>query len=634
MGEWDRDELGDDERASRKGETGPHETGPRETGPLETGPHETGPRETELRESELRESWETRDSGAVPLPPSRRRARVSEITTGELDRREIQRRILDATGPTPASLADLSAITTALARELDPAADEEEQLAIALAHWTSRLPGRRFVVRLVDREARAVDLVRTTATLLRAAEYVRVTTAALARAGLDAAQANELGIDVVSDYESDFAVGVDGCDACLVVDGSLLGVVGLELATAHPLPPGDPELLDALASQLAATLQRARVRHEASYLSGYLSRLLDHAHAPIAVVDRAHRVRVASQALLTLLGRGRDELVGEELLRFVLAEHREPTHAAIDATLRDAAPSAPIELGLPRADGAPANDATVHLLAHLVPIVSREGEVEGALVLGRDVTELRALESQVRHAERLATLGQLAAGVVHELNNPLTSIAIYSDFLHAKWAREAHAAEDREKLQRIREAADRVLRFSRDLVSYARPATDERASPLDLHDALEQSLAFCEHVLADAGVEVERRLAEVRTQVLGVASQLHQVFINLVTNACHAMPRGEGRLVVESEARDGRVHVRLRDNGAGIPDEHLDRIFEPFFSTKHAGEGTGLGLSIARRIVDHHGGELRATSELGVGTTFELVLPLHDDTSSSAPPPR
>ncbi|MCU0673122.1 MAG: ATP-binding protein [Myxococcota bacterium] len=531
-------------------------------------------------------------------------------------------------------MADLSAITTALARELDPAADEEEQLAIALAHWTSRLPGRRFVVRLVDREARAVDLVRTTATLLRAAEYVRVTTAALARAGLDAAQANELGIDVVSDYESDFAVGVDGCDACLVVDGSLLGVVGLELATAHPLPPGDPELLDALASQLAATLQRARVRHEASYLSGYLSRLLDHAHAPIAVVDRAHRVRVASQALLTLLGRGRDELVGEELLRFVLAEHREPTHAAIDATLRDAAPSAPIELGLPRADGAPANDATVHLLAHLVPIVSREGEVEGALVLGRDVTELRALESQVRHAERLATLGQLAAGVVHELNNPLTSIAIYSDFLHAKWAREAHAAEDREKLQRIREAADRVLRFSRDLVSYARPATDERASPLDLHDALEQSLAFCEHVLADAGVEVERRLAEVRTQVLGVASQLHQVFINLVTNACHAMPRGEGRLVVESEARDGRVHVRLRDNGAGIPDEHLDRIFEPFFSTKHAGEGTGLGLSIARRIVDHHGGELRATSELGVGTTFELVLPLHDDTSSSAPPPR
>lgn len=607
----------------------------------EAGPHEMG-RETELRESGQRESWETRDSGAVPLPPSRRRARVSEITTGDLDRREIQRGIFAATGPKPATLADLSAITTALARELDPTADEEEQLAIALAHWTSRLPGRRFVVRLVDREARAVDLVRTTSTLLRAAEYVRVTSAALARAGLDATQANELGIDVVSDYESDFftgssgsaddfAVGVDGCDACLVVDGSLLGVVGLELATAHPLPPGDPELLDVLACQLAATLQRARVRHEASHLSGYLSRLLDHAHAPIAVVDRAHRVRVASQALLTLLGRGRDELVGEELHRFVLAEHRETTRAAIDATLREAAPSAPIELGLPRADGAP---ATVHLLAHLVPIVSREGEVEGALVLGRDVTELRALESQVRHAERLATLGQLAAGVVHELNNPLTSISIYSDFLHAKWAREAHAAEDREKLQRIRQAAERVLQFSRDLVSYARPATEERASPLDLHDTLDQSLAFCEHVLADAGVVVERRLADARTQILGVASQLHQVFINLVTNACHAMPRGEGRLVVESEVRDGRVHVRLNDNGAGIPEEHLARIFEPFFSTKHAGEGTGLGLSIARRIVDHHGGELRATSEVGCGTTFELVLPLHDDTSSSARVPR
>ncbi len=595
--------MSDDERASRAGETEP------------------------------RESWETRDSGAVPLPPSRRRARVSEITTGELDRRELQRSILAATEPKPASLADLSAITAALARELDPTADEEEQLAIALAHWTSRLPGRRFVVRLVDREARAVDLVRTTATLVREAEYVRVTTAALGRAGLDAAHARELGIDVVSEYASDFAVGAGGCDACLVVDGSLLGVVGLELVGAHPVPAGDPELLDVLACQLAATLQRARVRHEASYLSGYLSRLLDHAHAPIAVVDRTHRVRVASQALLTLLRRRREELVGEELHRFVLAEHRETTRAAIDATLRDVAPSAPIELGLPLGAGAPPTDATVHLLAHLVPILSREGEVEGALVLGRDVTELRALESQVRHAERLATLGQLAAGVVHELNNPLTSISIYSDFLHAKWTREAHAAEDREKLQRIRQAAERVLRFSRDLVTYARPG-DERATPLDLHAAIEQSLGFCEHVIADAGVVVERRLTAARRQVLGVASQLHQVFINLVTNACHAMPRGEGRLVVQSEERDGRVHVRLRDNGAGIPEEHLDRIFEPFFSTKHAGEGTGLGLSIARRIVDHHGGELRATSELGVGTTFELVLPLHDDTSSSAPAPR
>lgn len=570
-------------------------------------------------DTETRESWETRDSGAVPLPPSRRRARVSEITTCELDRRELQQRLLDASGPRPATLADVSAITTALARELDPTADEEEQLAVALSRWSSRLPGRRFVVRLVDRETRVVDLVRTTATLSREAEYVRVTSAALERAGLARDHAGRVGIEVVSEYEADFALGAQGCDACLVVDGSLLGVVGLEYAPPHTRPDGDPELLDTLACQLAATLHRARVRHETSYLSGYLSRLLDHAHAPIAVVDRTHRVRVASQALLTLLRRGREELVGEALQSFVLREHGELVRDAIDAALRDAAPNAPIELALP------SGDSTVHLLAHLVPVSNREGEVEGVIVLGRDVTELRALESQVRHAERLATLGQLAAGVVHELNNPLTSIAVYSDFLHAKWTREEQAEDDREKLERIRRAADRVLRFSRDLVSYARPATDERASPLDLHDTVEQALAFCEHVLADAGVSVDRRFAANQARVLGVASQLHQVLINVVTNACQAMPRGAGRLEIESELREGRVHVRLKDNGAGIADEHLDRIFEPFFSTKGAGDGTGLGLSIARRIVDHHGGELRASSVLGEGTTFELVLPLRVD---------
>ncbi|MCB9611066.1 MAG: PAS domain-containing protein [Sandaracinus sp.] len=564
-----------------------------------------------------KESWETRDSGSVQVPRSRRRARISEIATGQLHRSEVQRRIADARGPSPARLADLSAIASSLARGLDPTADEEEQLATALGCWTTRLPARRFVVRLVDRDTGVVDLVRSTARLEEEPERVRVTTAALGRAGLTLDDAHHAGLEVVLDYQPDFAIGARGYDACLVVDGQLFGVVGMEYAPPHGAPEGDAEILDVLACQLAATLQRARVRHEASYLSSYLARVLDHARVPIAVLDRQRRVRVASHELLALLGRSRESLVGEELLRSVRTEDRVSIGAAIDAALgTHVASKESLEIALTANDGAP-----VRLLAHLVPVLTPDGATEGLLLLGRDVTELRELEHQVRHAEKLATLGQLAAGVVHELNNPLTSIAVYSDYLFTKWTRENQAEEDRQKLQRIRQAADRVIHFSRDLVTYARPSREE-ASPLRLHDAIEQALGFCEHVLADVGATVERKLAVAETTVMGVRSQLHQVFVNLVTNACHAMPEGVGRLVIESEVGDGRVRVRVRDNGAGISPDHLDHIFEPFFTTKGEGQGTGLGLSIAKRIVEHHGGRLRATSRLGDGTTFEIELPL------------
>jgi PAS domain S-box-containing protein len=377
------------------------------------------------------------------------------------------------------------------------------------------------------------------------------------------------------------------------------------------------EALDILACQLAATLQRSRARHEATYLSGYLSRLLDHANVPIAVLDRHRRIQVASQAMLELVGLSRGELVGRDLMHHVRDGHRAALRDAIASALRGASAGESFEVTVV---GAQTRD--VRMLTNLVPVRSPEGTLDGVLVIGRDVTELRALESQVLQAEKLATLGQLAAGVVHELNNPLTSISVYADYLHAKWTRENAAVEDREKLQRIRQAAERVVRFSRDLVTYARPS-HEAPSALDVREVVEQSLAFCEHVIADAGALVERRFARHDARVLAVRSQLHQVLINLVTNACHAMPQGAGRLVLETEERGGHVVVRVIDNGAGISPDHLAQIFEPFFSTKGEGQGTGLGLSIAKKIVEHHGGELRVESLLGAGTTFEVVVPIH-----------
>jgi len=224
-------------------------------------------------------------------------------------------------------------------------------------------------------------------------------------------------------------------------------------------------------------------------------------------------------------------------------------------------------------------------------------------------------------AEKLASLGQLAAGVVHELNNPLTSIVAYTDWLIRK-AGPTGDPDSLERLRRIGESASRILRFTRDLVAYARPSS-EVPVPVSLHNVMEQALAFCEHVLAEHGAHVERRFAETAPPVRGMPEQLAQVFVNLFTNACHAMPQVDGQLSVSSAmTRDGRkIEVTVEDNGHGISPEHLPSIFTPFFTTKGDGRGTGLGLSIVKNILDNHGAEIRAERSTLGGARFVLVFP-------------
>jgi two-component system, NtrC family, sensor kinase len=141
-------------------------------------------------------------------------------------------------------------------------------------------------------------------------------------------------------------------------------------------------------------------------------------------------------------------------------------------------------------------------------------------------------------------------------------------------------------------------------------------------EVVELSIVFCAHVLDGVGATVERHLDAKVPPVHGVKGQLVQVLVNLITNACHAMPHGAGKLRVEVRpAADGRVLLRVEDTGRGIPEANLKRVFEPFFSTKGEGQGTGLGLSIVRNIVQQHGGEIRVTSEVGRGTAFDILLP-------------
>jgi two-component system NtrC family sensor kinase len=239
-------------------------------------------------------------------------------------------------------------------------------------------------------------------------------------------------------------------------------------------------------------------------------------------------------------------------------------------------------------------------------------------------TQLRELQARIVQSEKLASVGQIAAKVVHELNNPLTAIVSYADFLTKKLGRAQHDPGDIERLRRIGESAERILQFSRDLTTYASPR-DEPLASIALRDVLERAVLFCEHVASEHHVTVEVDIDDAAPRIVGRRGQLTQVFVNLLTNACHAVHdagRGDGgKVVIVLHPRDGGgACVSVGDNGDGISPQNLVRVFDPFFTTKAEGRGTGLGLSIVRSIVEEHGGRVWARSVVGTGTQFIVEL--------------
>ncbi len=293
------------------------------------------------------------------------------------------------------------------------------------------------------------------------------------------------------------------------------------------------------------------------------------------------------------------------------------------------------------ADGSGVSGSTLHVARDtghepLSPL-RREIAEQAAMVLGAALARLRAyarveeaarglhrLQEQVIQTEKLASLGQIVAGVVHELNNPLSSIIAYSDYLTKKLSQgqSPSLTEDAERVRRIGEAAQRILKFTRDLVAYAKPTGDVRG-PVQIEEVIERAVVFCEHEFADGQVEVQCDYAEPLPTVAGIFGQLTQVFVNLFTNAAHAMAGAGGELRVTARSIDdgSSVRVDVSDTGGGIPPEAMPQIFEPFFTTKTDGRGTGLGLSIVRGILDAHGGTIQVSSAAGSGTTFTLTLP-------------
>ncbi|MGD8632505.1 MAG: ATP-binding protein [Anaerolineales bacterium] len=253
-----------------------------------------------------------------------------------------------------------------------------------------------------------------------------------------------------------------------------------------------------------------------------------------------------------------------------------------------------------------------------------EEAVERNKELAEINARLAAAQAQLVQSEKLAAVGQLTAGIVHDVKNPLAVIKGLAE----------EAAEDPnideftlEALHTIRESATRANTIVTDLLKFARqstPVTHRR----DIRDTLKSVFRLTEYLLRKGHVTLHDGLPEQPVMVTYDAQQIEQVLINLITNAIQAMPDG-GDLFIDLEHLDERVEVSVRDEGIGIPEEYLGKIFDPFFTTKAEGEGTGLGLSVSYGIVSEHGGHIDVESELGQGTTFKVTLPVEQDQENS-----
>jgi len=243
-------------------------------------------------------------------------------------------------------------------------------------------------------------------------------------------------------------------------------------------------------------------------------------------------------------------------------------------------------------------------------------EYTGRSVIIKDYTEYKRLQAQIDQSEKLAVIGQLAAGVAHEIGNPLTSISSLVQILQRK-SQDTFISE---QLVNIKENIDRITKIVRELVDFSRPPSYETALQ-DITDIIKTAIGIVKYDKRVRKVKFETDLKNILPNVNVAADQLLQVFVNILINALDAI-EGNGTITVKSYFDSNSIYVELTDNGCGIDTQTIEKIFDPFFTTKEVGKGTGLGLSVSYGIIKRFNGEIKVKSKLKEGSTFTVILPL------------
>jgi len=389
----------------------------------------------------------------------------------------------------------------------------------------------------------------------------------------------------------------------------------------------NPDDSEALRKRLQASESKLREsqRHERELADAEARsrRLLEHTPDPVLSVDERGVVHFASR---TPPGAPQGELVGRSWLELVATRHHALAKSAFETALHgDDAVTVDLM--------APGDAPDVAWYSCRIVSLRDKGKLDGAIITVRDTTEQRQTEAHLVATDRMASVGTLAAGVAHEINNPLAAVIANLELAIndvQDLGLPPESADLLEELRDAREAAERVRLIVRDLKLFSRAEEDTRG-PVDVREVLESTLRMAWNEIRHRA-RLIKSYDEVPT-VEANEARLGQVFLNLVVNAAHAIPAGRAEtneIRLSTRHENDRVVIEIADTGTGMPADLLKHIFTPFFSTKPAGVGTGLGLPICRRIVEDLGGELKVTSRERVGTTFSVLLPASERSSRPA----
>jgi PAS domain S-box-containing protein len=382
------------------------------------------------------------------------------------------------------------------------------------------------------------------------------------------------------------------------------------LASPHPNGGAVVTFDDVTAARALADEDRGRevalARSEARY-----TELVESASDAIFTVDAQGTFTSVNRALETATGRSRTALLGKHFSSVIDPRDREAMQAALGQTLAGKRQRHELRY-LDR------NGVSRHGSMLTSPIVDGES-VTGVLGVVRDVSEEKLVVEQLVQQEKLAAIGQLVSGVAHELNNPLASVMAFSQLVLTTASDDA-ARED--ALQTIHAEAKRAAKIVSNLLTFARQHPPQRTTTA-VNEVISSVLEMRRYALAVHGVELHEKLDGSLPPIWADPFQLQQVLLNLVGNAEQALAgwEGEKRISVRSETRGGRIVVTVSDTGPGIPSAEIDRVFNPFYTTKGIGKGTGLGLSVSDGIIREHGGSIRVES-VGRGASFIIELPI------------
>ena len=411
-----------------------------------------------------------------------------------------------------------------------------------------------------------------------------------------------------------------------IAEGETIAVMALgRKEGGGPLSSEDITLLGAVAGQAATALENGRLYDRLQAKAGELDRMrqfseriVDSLSDGLLVLDAGERVVRWNPRLEQLYGVPRGDAIGSRIDDLFDGDFvRRLRRARADAPAGGELYRVPLV-----SRHAPPRALLVNVAA--APLQAPDGDGGGTTVVVEDITSRVRLEEQVQISEKMASIGLLAAGVAHEVKTPLTGISSFTQMLLDG----ADPDDPRTPLlEKIERQTFRAARIVNGLLNLARPS--EVKGALDVNAVINDVLGLLEHQLETGNVRIRRMLSETPPVVQGIEMQVQQVFLNLFLNARDSMPAG-GWLTVSSRQADGRAVVEVADTGSGIEAEHLSRIYDPFFTTKAAGQGTGLGLSITYGVIQEHQGTIECDSQPGRGTRFRIRLPLAERRAGGA----